>query len=335
MKYWGSGDFERLQAAPPGKLYSKGPIPWRLLAYLLKVSPEIDKVRSVVRKRLTDEARACASEKILDRMLLTLERDGFVTLDPPSPAGQVSNLPVEPGKLETCPTEDYLVRSATPTPALDNLLVFRSIHPLYGAFLLQHIGLANRDERIQALESVLEMPRPLLKFVRVPFPDQLPPGPLATERLDPDLIQRGLIAAAGRKGSERGRGRRRLARSAADSGRQAAAAVRRHAPRCGGTSRRNRSGRAGELLRFAGNFNLFVKSRDLVKQEGIVFRHLLRLILLCGEFAEVCPRDTTPEEWKGLPGQLLGAANGELPRGRSDQYRPDDPARPCRRRGGG
>jgi hypothetical protein len=54
----------------------------------------------------------------------------------------------------------------------------------------------------------------------------------------------------------------------------------------------------GELLRFNGNFNLFVKTRDLVKQEGIVFRHLLRLILLCGEFMQVCPRDTTPEEWQ-------------------------------------
>ena len=37
---------------------------------------------------------------------------------------------------------------------------------------------------------------------------------------------------------------------------------------------------AGELLRFDGNFNLYVQTRDLVKQEGIVFRHLLRLILL-------------------------------------------------------
>src|SRR5256885_11588605 len=55
---------------------------------------------------------------------------------------------------------------------------------------------------------------------------------------------------------------------------------------------------AGELLRFGGNFNKYVQSRDLVKQEGIVFRHLLRLILLCGEFAQVCPPDTTPEAWQ-------------------------------------
>ena len=55
---------------------------------------------------------------------------------------------------------------------------------------------------------------------------------------------------------------------------------------------------AGELLRFGGNFNKFVQSRDLVKQEGIVFRHLLRLILLCGEFAEVTPADIGRDEWR-------------------------------------
>src|SRR5207253_11218369 len=55
---------------------------------------------------------------------------------------------------------------------------------------------------------------------------------------------------------------------------------------------------AAELLRFEGNFNKYVQSRDLVKQEGIVFSHLLRLILLCGEFAQVCPSDTTPQAWQ-------------------------------------
>ena len=298
VKYWGSGDFERLQAAPPGKLYSKGPIPWRLLAYLLKVSPEVAKVRSVVRKRLTDEARARASEKILDQMLLTLERDGFVTLDPPPPPPRPEKTPgTPPPQEEPAP---YIVRAATPTPALDNLLVFRSIHPLYGAFLLQHIGLANRDERIQALESVLEMPRPLLKYVRVPFPDQLPPGPLATERLDPDLIQRGLIAAPVEKDpneeEEEEDDWRNRPPTLADKLRLLFDATH---PDVEDVSTQS-VWCAGELLRFAGNFNLFVKSRDLVKQEGIVFRHLLRLILLCGEFAEVCPRDTTPEEWKGF-----------------------------------
>ena len=31
-QYWVEGHFNQLKAAPPGKLYSKGPLPWRLLA---------------------------------------------------------------------------------------------------------------------------------------------------------------------------------------------------------------------------------------------------------------------------------------------------------------
>jgi hypothetical protein len=41
-----------------------------------------------------------------------------------------------------------------------------------------------------------------------------------------------------------------------------------------------------------------VKSRDLVKQEGIVFRHLLRLILLCGEFSQIAPPEVEAGEWQ-------------------------------------
>ena len=52
------------------------------------------------------------------------------------------------------------------------------------------------------------------------------------------------------------------------------------------------------LQRYEGNFNLYVKTRDLIKQEGIIFRHLLRLILLCGEFAQVTPVGMEPEAWK-------------------------------------
>jgi len=58
---------------------------------------------------------------------------------------------------------------------------------------MDQLGIASPDERLQALESVLEMPRPLLKYVRVPW--DLSPGPLQTTRLDPDLTQRGLIIA--------------------------------------------------------------------------------------------------------------------------------------------
>ena len=78
---------------------------------------------------------------------------------------------------------------------------------------------------------------------------------------------------------------------------------------------------AGELLRFNGNFNLYVRTRDLVKQEGIVFRHLLRLILLCGEFAQVTPPDADAGGMAGGAARLGRPADGQLPRGRSGQHR--------------
>ena len=42
------------------------------------------------------------------------------------------------------------------------------------------------------------------------------------------------------------------------------------------------------------------------KQEGILFRHLLRLILLCGEFAQLVPAETTAEEWLGELREIAG-----------------------------
>src|SRR6185436_20895245 len=48
---------------------------------------------------------------------------------------------------------------------------------------------------------------------------------------------------------------------------------------------------AGEVLEFAGNFNKYITSRGLQKQEGVIFRHLLRLILLLKEFQQFTPPD--------------------------------------------
>ncbi len=299
VQYWSEGQFKQLQAAPSGKLYSKGPLPWRLLAYLLKLSPDVTKVRNVIRKRLMDEPGIKAGETALERMLLTLAAGGFVKLEPEPPK------PVADGQAEAPrtdkasePAEPYRAILATPTPELDKLLLFRSVHPLYGAFLISHLGIADRNERLQAMESVLQLPRPLLKYVRVPRPDDLPPGPLATTRLDEELIRRGLMLAPVPKNAEEDEEdeyedevrpptlaeKLLLLFEAAypdvsDVSTQAVWA-------------------AGELLRFGGNFNKYVQTRDLTKQEGIVFRHLLRLILLLGEFALVCPPDTTLSDWQ-------------------------------------
>jgi superfamily II DNA/RNA helicase len=292
VQYWNEGLFDRLKAAPPGKLFSKGPLPWRLLAYLLKLSPEVSLIRTFIGKRLMDQARIVAAEKALEHSLRTLAVGGVVHLEPAPPPPPAEGSPPDPAAKE------YKAVLAHATPKLDQLLVFRSVHPLYAVWLLEHLGLADQAERLQALESMLAMPKPVLRYVRVPRPDELPPGPLAA-RIDPDLVQRGLIAAPlpEPEGDEEDDGwdpdyerpptlseKLRLLFDAqfpdvADVHTQSVWA-------------------AGELLRHGGNFNLYVKVRDLTKQEGIVFRHLLRLILLCGEFAQVCPAETTPEAWQ-------------------------------------
>jgi superfamily II DNA/RNA helicase len=292
--YWSDGQFNQLQGAAPGKLYSKGPLPWRLLAYLLKISPEVTRIRSVIRKRLMDEPRVQAADRALDQALLTLARGGFVTLRPEPPPEPVEGVPQ--------PTERYMAELAQPTEKLDQLLVFRSIHPLYGAFLLEHLGIADRNERLQALESVLEMPRAVARFVRVPR--EFPPGPLAMTRLDEELIRRGLLLARpepqpgeeDEEPPERGHWDEPEVRppTFAEKLRLLFDAIH---PEVTDVNTQA-VWAAGELLRFEGNFNKFVQSRDLVKQEGIVFRHLLRLILLCGEFAEVTPADIGRDEWR-------------------------------------
>jgi superfamily II DNA/RNA helicase len=317
-KYWTEADFERLKNASPARLYSKGPLPWRLLAYLLKVSPDVEKIRSVVRKRLLDGPRIEAGLKQLNRMLLTLHEKGYVVLDPPPPspddlASGGRKPPVETEKQtpvidltvglrpplaqpEPSPPA-YQSLTATPTPALDKLLVFRACHPLFGAYLVDLMATASREERIQLLESVLELPRPLLKYVRVPF--DMTPGPLQTEKLDPELIAKGLLTATPPKvegeeeeeeewvpWDERPPLLAEKARMLFDAQYPEVMDFNTTAVWA-----------AGEVLNY-GNFNTFVTTKDLTKQEGLIFRHLLRLILLTEEFEQLTPPGVEPETWK-------------------------------------
>jgi hypothetical protein len=61
---------------------------------------------------------------------------------------------------------------------------------------------------------------------------------------------------------------------------------------------------AGELLEFGGDFNKYITSKSLQKQEGVLFRHLLRLILLLGELREFAPPETTETEWRADLGEI-------------------------------
>jgi len=326
VQYWNEAQFNKLCAAPPGKLHSRGPLPWRLLAYMLDASPEVEIIRRLVGKRLMDPGRIEAGQRELNQMLITLWRAGYVTLDPRPPtqdelaeaqaaataekAAVARRLDFSFGFSEKPATSEpnpYKPMLASPTENMSKLLLFRGINPLYAVFLANQLGIADRNERIQAMESVLELPGSVARFVRVPRPDELPPGPLATIRLDPQLLQLGLATPEEISANARDDEQDDMERRLLDDGERKwvlklAEKLRRqfdydfpgvH------DLRTSPVWAAGELLQFGGDFNKYATSKGLQKQEGMVFRHALRLILLIGEFQQICPPDTTEEEWRG------------------------------------
>jgi superfamily II DNA/RNA helicase len=325
-QYWNEAQFRKLCAAPPGHLHSRGPLPWRLLSYMLDASPEVEPIRRLVGKRLMDPGRVEAGQKELDRMLITLWRAGYVTLEPQPPtaeelaqaqaaaaaeqAAAAKRLEFSFGFAEkpapaAAAPKPYKPMFARPTENLAKLSMFRGINPLYAVFLLNQLGIADRNERIQAMESVLELPRSIGHFVRVPKQDELPPGPLATIRLDPHLLQLGLVTPEELSQSAQ-EDEHRPRHTYDDDERVWVLTLADKLRRLFDYDfpsvhdlRTSPVWAAGELLQFGGDFNKYVTSKSLQKQEGMIFRHVLRLILLINEFVQLCPPDTTEEEWRG------------------------------------
>ena len=336
-QYWNEPQFQKLINAPPSRLASHGPVTWRLLAYLLKLSPDVARLRHFVGKRLHEPGQIERGERDLVSMLVTLHRAGFVTLTPPPPidttivreadvkdkkappppAPQASGMMDRAGltnkeKTETKevakghqhPLASYQPETAEPHPSLDKLFGFRSIHPLYGCFLLDMLSTADENERILAMESVLTLPRPILRWVKPPLPEEMPPGPMEREKLDPILTEKGLLLAhfadptddPDDEVDEEELEPPSLAdklRFLFDD----------HYPGLHDVQTQT-IWAAGEILRFGGDFDKFVRTFKLVKQEGIIFRHLLRLILLCGEFGAQTPAEGSASEWRQGFGEI-------------------------------
>jgi superfamily II DNA/RNA helicase len=339
-QYWNEAQFQKLIAAPPGKLYSRGPLPWRLLGYMLDASPEVDIIRRLIGKRLMDAAHLEGAQRDLERMLLVLHKAGYVRLEPeppqeaasakpgqgekqpehgsPEPASRglftVASPPVPQSQSQAQPAPPppppYRPVLAHPTTELPKLALFRSVNPLFGMFLVNQLGIADRKERIQAFESVLDFPAPVARYVRVPKQEFLPPGPLAMLRLDQQLLQFGLatveeLVQKSKEEEEPWKPRRSYDAQQDEEPKWVltlAEKLRRlfDYEYSGVFDLRTRAvWAAGELLmEFNGNFNKYVGSKDLLKQEGIVFRHLLRLILLLREFRELSPPDLDPAAWR-------------------------------------
>jgi hypothetical protein len=198
----------------------------------------------------------------------------------------------------------YQPELARPTSRLADLARLRGVHALFGVFLVNQLGIADQTERLLALESLLELPRSIGPAIRVPLPDRLPPGPLATERLDPQLLKLGLATADElvlRAPEER-----------PDYGdvfvpplTLADKLLRLFQHDFPGVHdvRIRPVWVAGEVLEF-GDFDRYITSYKLQKQEGLILRHLLRLVLLIDEFAELTPPETTLAAWRDSWGEV-------------------------------
>ena len=225
---------------------------------------------------------------------------GRLTLGTPagSPAavgsGRDSSAPFDQAQQGSPPIQlRRAVRSgstATPTEKLKQLMVFRSVHPLYGMFLMDYLGKAEPNEVIQILESLLEMPGSVAKSVRVPWPDELPPGQLSTQTVDPAILTAGLAHAWNDLYPQADQSDLppELRKYPVPLAQKMRMLFENEIDHAGGLFI-TPVWAVGDLLAHGGDFDKFVRSRDLVKQEGILFKHLLRMILLCGEFAQLTP----------------------------------------------
>ncbi len=238
-QYWTQSQFDALRDAPAAKLASRGPLPWRLLAYMLLRSSEVEPLRHLVGRRLLDSKSITDAQRELNRMLITLWTAGYIQLEPrpqfaagggssettskaplPDPErglfdGLISRQ--SPGELAEHPQAnqaadedsgrvDILAGRVMNWTTIDLsmrvygaaewLVQLRSVHPLYGIYLADQLAIADPEERIMALESVLDVPGTVAKLARVPSYDRLPAGTLAKLRLDTRLLQLGLATPA-------------------------------------------------------------------------------------------------------------------------------------------
>ena len=375
--YWSEEQFNKLRIAPPANLASRGQIPWRLLAYMLLKSPQVQPIRDLVGRRLLDSRQIELAQRDLNQMLVTLWTAGYVTLEPrpeplakelrpardqvpqgKTPANSVAKASVPGGLLESAglsnlvahsrteietareeddddqePRDQHLDRfdeasrgydltnyhpeRAIPSERLELLVRLRSVNPLFGIYLAGHLAIADQTERILTLESVLELPATVARHVRVPPLDMLPPGPLALTRLDHQLLELGLAVPAeltgksgdeddeeGESGGRRGGGFQPPPPRVISIGEKLRRLFNFDFPRVHDVSTQP-VWVAGELLEFGGNFNKYVVARGLQKQEGLLFRHVLRLILLLDEMASIPPVETEADQWEEPIDELI------------------------------
>ncbi len=366
--YWTKEQFEKLRQAPAARLASKGLLPWRLLAYMLLNSPEVQPLRDLVGRRLLPACEIPQAQRELNQMLVTLWSAGYLELSPkPTPIANAISTKDPLGKEKSKAEPDrkpwiafsakpdpnatadeqgeivddeedvaadasgtsdgaelkyeldmYRPEKAEPTEKLELLVQLRSVNPIFGLFMIDLLQHADEAERIQALESVLELPANISKLVACPPPDIIPFGPLAMNVLHPKLLELGLAGSSEIMGQWEKKEEPDLEKLASETGGTSrtwndrwepppppalalAEKMRRlfnhEFPRVHDLYTRG-VWVVGELLEFNCEFNKYVLAKGFQKQEGLLFRHVLRFILLAEEISQTAPESTDEESWE-------------------------------------
>ena len=229
---------------------------------------------------------------LLGQMIQQARKEGTSATDV---AAKKSKREPKAPSAEEVMLSEYSPRLAIATEQMALMLPFRSINAIYGVFLAEQMHKANYEERLQLLESALDLPSSVASQVRVPSPEQMPDGTLSTEYLNPLLLSRGIVTQQELTGYFDEVNRRRI--YPLPLGDRMRMLFHSEYPGISDVSIRS-VWCVGDLLRFGGNFDRYVRSRELQKQEGIMFRHCLRMILLCGEFTQLEPPGLDPVQWR-------------------------------------
>ncbi|MFQ5410926.1 MAG: DEAD/DEAH box helicase [Phycisphaerae bacterium] len=264
QQYWSEGQLKQLIEAGPAKLFSRSMIPYQVLIFLLTKTGTLHETREFLSRRFNDADRLARFQEQLDFMLVNMASLGYLARS-------------EDGDHVTLDESIY------------RLLNFRSVDPLYGAFLVEQLARADFDEKVLALESVLELPGVVLRQVHLRDRE---PGPLEREVLAPLMIQMGIVVAQTDSEDEDADpppdyrddpwwdGVSRDFPPTFPEMLKLVFEARLEAPEPVWVQPKRVSGAMFEDC----DFYKFVRDKNLMKQEGIILRLLLRLVTLSDEF---------------------------------------------------
>ena len=257
-QYWVEAQFDKLLGSGPADLRSRSMIPYPFLLYLLEHDHDVPALRRFLAKRFGNSKKLAGFEKELEHMLANLVAGGYLLREEDSDEVEL-------------------------TPDAARLHGFRSVDPMFGAYLAETLNASNRAEKLLALEGALFLPWRVVKSCGVPW--DLEPGPLRTGMLEPLMIQMGINVALPEKDPD-------------DDGFNPWKEEEERPPTFVDMLKIafesalpwpedlmvQEKWVAGGIFEANGDFHAFVGSRTLSKNEGLVMRHLLRLVILAGEF---------------------------------------------------